>query len=84
MVMVLPTDLFPKHAIGTVAGLVGMGGALGGVVLGQLAGYLLDHGSSYGPILIIAGSLHVAAFFLMLATVRSMNPLPLKPKYLAA
>jgi len=84
MVMVLPTDLFPQRAIGTVAGLVGMGGALGGVVLGQLAGYLLDHGSSYAPILIIAGSLHVAAFFLMLATVRSTNPLPLNPKYLAA
>jgi ACS family hexuronate transporter-like MFS transporter len=78
MVMVLPTDLFPKRALGTVAGLVGMGGALGGVVLGQLAGYLLDHGSSYGPILIIAGSLHVVAFFLMLATVRSMNPLPIR------
>jgi ACS family hexuronate transporter-like MFS transporter len=78
MVMVLPTDLFPKRALGTVAGLVGMGGALGGVVLGQLAGYLLDHGSSYEPILIIAGSLHVVAFFLMLATVRSMNPLPIR------
>jgi ACS family hexuronate transporter-like MFS transporter len=84
MVMVLPTDLFPRRAIGTVAGLVGMGGALGGVVLGQLAGYLLDHGSSYGPILIIAGSLHVVAFFIMLAIVRSMNPLPLNAKYLGA
>src|SRR5207342_13719 len=40
LVMVLPTDLFPKNALGTVAGLVGLGGALGGVVLGQLAGYL--------------------------------------------
>lgn len=84
LVMILPTDLFPKHALGTVAGFVGLGGALGGVVLGQLAGYLLDHGFSYTPVLIIAGSLHVAAFFLILATVRSMNPLPLKPQYLAA
>jgi len=82
LVMILPTDLFPKHALGTVAGFVGLGGALGGVVLGQLAGYLLDHGFSYTPVLIIAGSLHVAAFFLILATVRSMNPLPLKPQYL--
>lgn len=84
LVMILPTDLFPKHALGTVAGFVGLGGALGGVVLGQLAGYLLDHGFSYTPVLIIAGSLHVAAFFLILATVRSMNPLPLKPQYLVA
>src|SRR4030095_15814381 len=41
LVMILPTDLFPKRALGTVAGLVGLGGAMGGVVLGQLAGYLL-------------------------------------------
>jgi MFS family permease len=47
--MILPTDLFPKRALGTVAGLVGLGGAMGGVVLGQLAGYLLDHGFSYTP-----------------------------------
>jgi ACS family hexuronate transporter-like MFS transporter len=77
LVMTLPTDLFPKNAVGTVAGFVGLGGALGGVVLGQLAGYLLDHGFSYAPVLVIAGSLHVAAFCLILATVRSLQPLPL-------
>ncbi|HEU0039481.1 MAG TPA: MFS transporter, partial [Verrucomicrobiae bacterium] len=82
LVMTLPTDLFPSRAVGTVAGLVGLGGALGGVVLGQLAGWLLDHGFSYAPVLIIAGSLHVAAFFLILATVRTMNPVPLNSKYL--
>ncbi len=81
LVMTLPTDLFPSRAVGTVAGLVGLGGALGGVVLGQLAGYLLDHGFSYTPVLIIAGSLHVAAFFLILVTVRTMNPVPLNPRY---
>ena len=82
--MILPTDLFPKHAVGTVAGFVGLGGALGGMVLGQLAGYLLDHGFSYTPILVIAGSLHVAGFLLILGTVRSMQPLPLKAKYLTS
>jgi ACS family hexuronate transporter-like MFS transporter len=77
LVMTLPTDLFPKNAVGTVAGFVGLGGALGGVVLGQLAGYLLDHGFSYTPVLVIAGSLHVAAFLLILGTVRSLQPLSL-------
>jgi ACS family hexuronate transporter-like MFS transporter len=77
LVMTLPTDLFPKHTVGTVAGFVGLGGALGGVVLGQLAGYLLDHGFSYTTVLVIAGSLHVAAFLLILATVRSLQPLRL-------
>jgi ACS family hexuronate transporter-like MFS transporter len=82
LVMILPTDLFPKHALGTVAGFVGLGGALGGVAMGQLAGYLLDHGFSYTPILVIAGSLHIAGFLLILLTVRSLKPLSLKPQYL--
>jgi len=82
LVMILPTDLFPKHAVGTVAGFVGLGGALGGVVLGQLAGFFLDHGFSYTPVLIIAGSLHVAAFILILVTVRSLQPLPLRSQFL--
>jgi ACS family hexuronate transporter-like MFS transporter len=62
LVMILPTDLIPRRTVGTVAGLVGLGGAMGGVVLGQTAGWLLDHGFSYTPVLVIAGSLHVTAF----------------------
>ncbi len=43
LVMILPTDMVPRRAVGTVAGFVGLGGAMGGVVLGQIAGYLRDH-----------------------------------------
>jgi ACS family hexuronate transporter-like MFS transporter len=75
LVMILPTDLFPKRVVGTVAGLVGLGGAMGGVVLGQLAGYLLDHGVSYGPVLMIAGSLHVCAFIVILLAAPTIRPL---------
>jgi MFS transporter, ACS family, hexuronate transporter len=84
LVMTLPTDLFPRHALGTVAGFVGLGGALGGVVLGKAAGYLLDHGFNYSLVLIIAGSLHVLAFFVILGSVRTLKPLPLKPQYLVS
>jgi ACS family hexuronate transporter-like MFS transporter len=75
LVMVLPTDLFPTRTVGTVAGLVGLGGAAGGVVLGQIAGRMLDSGYSYVPVLIIAGSLHIAAFLVILATVRTIRPI---------
>src|SRR5581483_11680493 len=74
LVMILPTDLFPKRAVGTVAGLVGLGGAMGGVVLGQLAGYLLDHGFSYTPVLVVGGSLHILAFLVILICVPSVYP----------
>ena len=77
LVMILPTDLVPKTALGKVAGLVGLGGAMGGVVLGQLAGWLLDNGFSYTPVLVIAGSLHVAAFLLICALIPQIRGLRL-------
>jgi ACS family hexuronate transporter-like MFS transporter len=75
LVMILPTDLVPRRVVGTVAGLVGLGGAMGGVVLGQLAGWLLDHGFSYTPVLITAGSLHVLAFVVICVCVPRLQPL---------
>ncbi|HTR64624.1 MAG TPA: MFS transporter [Terriglobales bacterium] len=69
LVMVLPTDLFPHSVVGSVAGLVGFGGAMGGIVFGQVAGYLLDHGFGYRVVFAAAGTFHVVAFLVILATV---------------
>ncbi len=65
LVMILPTDLISRSAVGTLAGLVGFGGAMGGVLLGQGVGWLRDHGYSYTPALLISGSLHLLAFGLI-------------------
>jgi MFS transporter, ACS family, hexuronate transporter len=78
LVMVLPTDLFPQAVVGSVAGLVGFGGAMGGIVFGQLVGYLLDHGFGYSPVFVIAGSFHVIAFLIILAAVPVVSPLRLE------
>jgi len=77
LVMILPTDMIPKRAIGTVAGLIGMSGAMGGALLGQVAGYLRDHHYSFKPILIISGSLHVLAFILICLAIPKIRPLNL-------
>ena len=47
---------------------------MGGVVLGQLAGWLLDHGFSYTPVLLTAGSLHVIAFGLICLCIPRLQP----------
>lgn len=78
IVMTLPTDMVPRRAVGTVAGFVGFGGAMGGIVLGQIAGWLRDHHYSYTPVLIIAGSLHVIAFVLICIAVPNIKQLVLK------
>ena len=66
LVMILPADLFPYRLVGSVAGLVGFGGAIGGVVFGLIAGRLLDHGFGYSTFFAIVSTLHVVAFLLIL------------------
>ncbi len=80
LIMVLPTDLFPKSVVGSVAGLVGFGGAMGGIAFGQIVGYLLDHGFGYGVVFSIAGMLHVVAFMVILTTIPVMKPVILERK----
>ena len=74
------TDIFPKATVGAVAGLVGFGGAMGGVLLGQLVGWLRDHGFSYTPALVISGSLHIAAFLLICLVIPKIQPLKISTR----
>jgi len=73
-VMVLPTDLLPRRVVGSVAGLVGFGGAMGGIAFGQLVGYLLDHGVGYNVVLTLAGMFHVVAFVIILVAIPVFQP----------
>jgi ACS family hexuronate transporter-like MFS transporter len=78
LVMILPTDMISKRAVGTLAGLVGFGGAMGGVLLGQIVGWLRDHGYSYTPALVISGSMHIAAFILICVVIPKIQPLKIE------
>lgn len=78
LVMILPTDLFPKNVVGSVAGVVGCAGALGGIVFGQAVGYLLDHGFGWGVVFAIAGSFHVLGFFIICLAIPTIAPVRLK------
>jgi ACS family hexuronate transporter-like MFS transporter len=75
LVMILPADLFPQRAVGSVAGLVGFGGSMGGVVFNLAAGYLLDHGYGYGLVLGMVSTFHVLAFCVILLAIRTVKPL---------
>lgn len=68
LIMVLPTDVFPLSSVGSVAGLIGFGGAIGGAVFNLIAGQLLSHGIGYGVLFAIVGSLHAIAFLVILLT----------------
>jgi MFS transporter, ACS family, hexuronate transporter len=80
LVLVLPTDLFPQHVVGSVAGLVGFGGAMGGIAFGEVVGYLLDHGVGYSTVFRAAGTLHLMAFLIILIAIPVLSPLKLAPQ----
>ena len=55
----LVSDIFPERAVGSVQGLMGTTGSIGGMVFTWLAGLLLDTFSSYKPVFVIAGAGHL-------------------------
>jgi ACS family hexuronate transporter-like MFS transporter len=55
-VQTLPSDFFPKTAVGSVAGLGGTGAGIGSMIFTFSTGWVVDH-FSYTPILIVAGIL---------------------------
>ena len=59
------------------AAVVGFGGAMGGVVFGQLVGYLLDHGYGWQKVFALAGSCHVVAFAIICVAIPSIRSLDL-------
>ena len=84
LVMIVPTDLFSPRIVASVAGLVGFGGAMGGVVFNLVAGRILDSGLGYDVVFAIVGTFHVLAFLLILATIRTIHPLHAHPEHPSA
>jgi ACS family hexuronate transporter-like MFS transporter len=67
----LSSDMFPRRMVGSVTGLGGMAGSLGGMVLFALTGFIKNRGYSYVPIFIAAGAAYlVALLFIQLLAPR--------------
>jgi len=55
----LASDMFPKRAVGTVTGFGGMAGAVGGLLIAKVVGYVLQATGSYMVPFFIAGSAYL-------------------------
>jgi len=64
-----PSDMFPRTAVGSVTGIGGMAGSVGGFLLAISAGHILELTHSYASLFAIAASAYLVAlaFILMLA-----------------
>ena len=67
----LPSDLFPKGAVGSVIGIGGTIGAVGGMVMAKFTGWVLDAtNNNYSTLFAIAAS----AYFIALLAVHLLSP----------
>jgi ACS family hexuronate transporter-like MFS transporter len=63
--MTLPSDMFPRAAVGSVVGIGGMAGAVGGMLMSKFNGYILGVFGSYQPIFALAGGAYIAAIIVI-------------------
>ena len=64
------SDMFPSNAVGSVVGIGGMAGSIGGVLLSLGAGRILQATHSYAPLFALAGCVYLVA----LAVLRVLAP----------
>jgi ACS family hexuronate transporter-like MFS transporter len=57
----MTSDMFPRRAVGSVVGIGGMAGSIGGMLIATTVGLILQYTGSYVPIFIIAGSAYLVA-----------------------
>ena len=66
----LTSDLFPAQAVGSVVGIGGMAGAIGGMLIAKIVGYILQWTGSYRIPFLIAGS----SYLLALGVIHLLTP----------
>lgn len=69
------SDMFPRQAVGSVVGIGGMAGALGGATMAVATGYILQStGQNYSIVFTIAGTLYLFALLVIHLLAPNLEP----------
>ncbi|HUX28532.1 MAG TPA: MFS transporter [Terracidiphilus sp.] len=60
------SDMFPRSAVGSVTGIGGMAGSVGGILLATYSGFILQMTHSYATLFVIAASAYLTALAIIL------------------
>jgi MFS transporter, ACS family, hexuronate transporter len=77
-IFTLVSDTFPRQAVGSVVGIGGMAGAVGGMLIARIVGEILERTGSYVPIFIIAGSAYLIALLVIHLLAPKLEPASLE------
>jgi len=75
----LTSDMFPRRAVGSVVGIGGMAGAIGGMLIALVVGEILQRTGSYVPIFLMAGSAYLIALMVIHLLAPRLEPADVRP-----
>jgi ACS family hexuronate transporter-like MFS transporter len=70
----LTSDMFPARAVGSVVGIGGMAGAIGGMLIAEVVGHVLQWTGSYMIPFVMAGSAYLIALLLIQILAPKLEP----------
>jgi len=73
-IFTLVSDMFPRRAVGSVTGIGGMAGAVGGMLIALVTGEILQRTGSYVPIFWVAGCTYLLALLVIHLLVPNLEP----------
>ena len=76
--MTLIGDLFPVRIVGSIVGVSGSAGGVGGILSSLIIGMVVLHGS-YSPLFVASGLLYPAGFAVILLTIRHARQIEFTP-----
>jgi ACS family hexuronate transporter-like MFS transporter len=71
------SDLFPRRAVGSVVGIGGMMGGLGGALLGASSGWIIGH-VGYVPLFAIAASAYLVSLLIIQVLTPKLTPVQIE------
>lgn len=71
----LCSDIYPKNAVGSIVGLIGFAGALGGAISATLIGFLLETTGSYFLIFLIASGVYLINWLVIKILIKEIKPI---------
>ncbi|TRX47322.1 MFS transporter [Fulvivirga sp. M361] len=71
------SDIYPKKAVGSMMGLSGFLGAIGGALSASFVGMLLDTTKSYFLIFLVASSVYLINWIILKVSIKEIKPLKL-------
>ncbi len=77
-IFTIVSDIFPKNAVGSVTGLAGFGGAIGGVLFSGFVGLLLEYTGNYYIIFGIASLAYLLCWLILILLIPSNKPIAIQ------